>query len=41
VPKTVVGETRDFVGARPEAFLLEQVKAAAEGPPVSKSGLIV
>ncbi|MCL4820897.1 MAG: thioredoxin family protein [Vicinamibacteria bacterium] len=41
VPKTVVGETRDFVGARPEAFLLEQVKAAADGPPVSKSGLIV
>lgn len=41
MPKTVVGETHDFVGARPEAFLLEQVKQAASGPPVSKSGLIL
>jgi hypothetical protein len=31
VPKTVVGETRDFVGAGPESMLLEHVKQAAEG----------
>jgi predicted DsbA family dithiol-disulfide isomerase len=29
VPKTVVGENHEFVGARPEAHLLEQVKQAA------------
>jgi len=29
VPKTVVGENVEFVGARPEAFLLEHVKQAA------------
>lgn len=29
VPKTVVGETESFVGASPEATLLEHVKRAA------------
>jgi hypothetical protein len=29
VPKTVVGETREFVGAGPEAMLLEHVQEAA------------
>jgi hypothetical protein len=40
VPKTVAGETVEFVGARPEAVLLQAVKQAAtevEKP----SGLIV
>lgn len=31
VPKTVVGDTREFVGAGPEAMLLEHVQAAAAG----------
>jgi glutaredoxin-like protein len=31
VPKTVVGDTREFVGAHPEAMLLEHVQAAAGG----------
>jgi hypothetical protein len=31
VPKTVVGETREFVGAGPEAMLLEHVQQAASG----------
>jgi hypothetical protein len=30
VPKTVVGETVEFVGAGPEAMLLEHVRRAAE-----------
>ena len=30
VPKTVVGETGEFVGAHPEAALLEHVLKAAE-----------
>ncbi len=30
VPKTVVGESHEFVGARPEAVLLEHVQRAAE-----------
>jgi hypothetical protein len=30
VPKTVVGESQEFVGARPEAVLLEYVQKAAE-----------
>ena len=29
VPKTVVGETSEFVGAAPEAQLLDHVKKAA------------
>jgi hypothetical protein len=37
VPKTVVGETSEFVGAAPEAMLLQHVKQAAETP----SSLIV
>ena len=32
VPKTVVGETEQFVGAGPEAMLLKHVQQAAEGP---------
>jgi len=32
VPKTVVGETGEFVGAHPEAALLEHVKKAMETP---------
>jgi hypothetical protein len=31
VPKTVVGETVEFVGAVPEAQLLEHVRQAAGG----------
>jgi hypothetical protein len=31
VPKTVVGDTREFVGAGPEAMLLEHVQQAAAG----------
>ena len=30
VPKTVVGESQEFVGARPEPVLLDYVKRAAE-----------
>jgi hypothetical protein len=35
VPKTVVGETHEFVGAGPEAILLKHVQEAAppEAPP--------
>ncbi len=32
VPKTVVGETSELLGAQPEAVLLEQVLAAASAP---------
>jgi hypothetical protein len=31
VPKTIVGERLEFVGAAPEAKLLEQVQRAAQG----------
>ena len=31
VPKTVVGDTAQFVGAGPEAMLLKHVQQAAEG----------
>ena len=31
VPKTVVGETVQFVGAGPEAMLLKHVQQAAQG----------
>jgi glutaredoxin-like protein len=31
VPKTVVGDTHEFVGAGPEAMLLEHVQQAAQG----------
>lgn len=43
VPKTVVGETHEFVGAGPEAMLLKHVQeAAAEAAgPSSASGLEV
>jgi hypothetical protein len=37
VPKTVVGEASEFVGAGPETMLLQHVKQAAETP----SSLIV
>jgi glutaredoxin-like protein len=33
VPKTVVGETQEFVGAAPEATLLKHVQDAAKAPP--------
>jgi hypothetical protein len=39
VPKTVVGESLEFVGARGEQVLLEQVQRAAGGS--GASGLIV
>lgn len=32
VPKTVVGETAEFVGAGPETMLLQHVKQVAEAP---------
>lgn len=35
VPKTVVGETAEFVGAQPEAALLQYILKAAEPAPVS------
>lgn len=38
VPKTVVGETEEFVGAGPESMLLKHVQDAAAAPP---AGLIV
>ncbi len=43
VPKTVVGETHEFVGAGPESMLLKHVRdAAAEEPAAADgSGLIV
>ncbi len=31
VPKTVVADRREFVGAGPEAMLLEHVREAAQG----------
>lgn len=31
VPKTVVGDAREFVGAGPESMLLEHVQLAAKG----------
>ena len=34
VPKTVVGEVEEFVGAMPEATLLEHVQKAAASPPL-------
>jgi hypothetical protein len=37
VPKTVVGESAEFVGAGPESMLLQHVKQAAQ----ATSGLIV
>ena len=43
VPKTVVGETHEFVGAGPESMLLKHVQEAAADPagPSSASGLVV
>jgi hypothetical protein len=38
VPKTVVGEALEFIGAQPEAVLLKTVQDAAAAPP---AGLIV
>jgi hypothetical protein len=37
VPKTVVGDTTEFVGAGPESMLLQHVQQAAQAP----SSLIV
>jgi hypothetical protein len=39
VPKTVVGETHEFVGAGPESMLLKHVQDAAAGP--EPAGIIV
>jgi hypothetical protein len=43
VPKTVVGETHEFVGAGPESILLKHVQDAAADPAGStpSSGLVV
>ena len=43
VPKTVVGETHEFVGAGPESMLLKHVQEAAADPagPGSTSGLVL
>ena len=38
VPKTVVGETHEFVGAGPESMLLKHVQDAAADP---AAGLVV
>ena len=38
VPKTVVGESHEFVGAAPEAMLLKVIQDATAPPP---AGLIV
>ena len=38
VPKTMVGETREFIGAAPESMLLKVIQDATEAPP---AGLIV
>ena len=38
VPKTVVGESHEFVGAAPEAMLLKVIQDATAAPP---AGLIV
>lgn len=35
VPKTIVGEAGEFVGAQPEAVLLEQVLRVAASPSVA------
>lgn len=32
VPKTMVGETAEFVGAQPEAVLLEHILKTSEAP---------
>ena len=43
VPKTVVGETHEFVGAGPESMLLKHVQDAAADTagPTPASGLVV
>jgi predicted DsbA family dithiol-disulfide isomerase len=43
VPKTVAGETHEFVGAGPESMLLKHVQEAAADPagPSSASGLVI
>jgi len=38
VPKTVVGESHEFIGAAPEAMLLKVIQDATAAPP---AGLIV
>lgn len=40
VPKTVISDLEEFVGARPEPMLLDAVQRAAEAAQ-SPSGLIV
>jgi predicted DsbA family dithiol-disulfide isomerase len=43
VPKTVVGETHEFVGAGPESMLLKHVQDAAADPAgtAPASGLVL
>jgi predicted DsbA family dithiol-disulfide isomerase len=41
VPKTVVGETHEFVGAGPESMLLKHVQDAAAAKAAAPAGLIV
>jgi len=41
VPKTMVGESHEFVGAGPESMLLKNVQDAASAAPVPGGGLIV
>ena len=38
MPKTVVGDALEFIGAQPEAVLLKHVREASAAPP---AGLIV
>ena len=41
VPKTMVGESHEFVGAGPESMLLKNVQDAATAPPRPGGGLIL
>ena len=41
VPKTVVGENHEFVGAGPESMLLKHVQDAAAAAAAAPAGLIV
>ena len=41
VPKTMVGESHEFVGAGPESMLLKNVQDAAAAAPIAGGGLIV
>jgi hypothetical protein len=41
VPKTMVGDRHEFVGAGPETVLLKSVQDAATAAPAPGGGLIV